>query len=53
VGEPLLSGFADDAVEPVNQATRRRDQDEKITESVEGAEAEVPPPVIGNGPYRQ
>jgi hypothetical protein len=46
--------WMDDAVEPVSQAKRRRDQqDEKITESVEGAESEVPPSVIGNGPYRQ
>ncbi|MBP2322777.1 hypothetical protein JOF56_003162 [Kibdelosporangium banguiense] len=55
-GEQLIpSQWADDAVEPANQAKRRRDrtEQEKITESVEGAEAEVPPPVIGNGPYRQ
>jgi uncharacterized protein YukE len=55
MGEPLMPGqWMDDAVEPVSQAKRRRDQqDEKITESVEGAESEVPPSVIGNGPYRQ
>ncbi|MEV4319338.1 hypothetical protein [Actinocrispum sp. NPDC049592] len=52
--DPLLSGFTEDAAEPVRQAARRRrDEDEKITESVEGAGSEVPPPVIGNGPYRQ
>jgi hypothetical protein len=56
VGEPLIpTQWTDDAAEPANQAKRRRDraEQEKITESVEGAEAEVPPPVIGNGPYRQ
>jgi PPE family protein len=52
--DPLLSGFTEDAAEPVRQAARRRrDEEEKITESVEGAGSEVPPPVIGNGPYRQ
>lgn len=52
VGEPLNPArWADDAVEPPK---RRRDWSEvgKITERVEGADAEVPPPVIGNGPYR-
>jgi PPE family len=56
VGEPLIpSQWTDDAVEPANQAKRRRDraEQEKITESVDGAENEVPPPVIGTGPYRQ
>jgi PPE family len=55
MGEPLVPGqWLDDAVEPVSHAKRRRDQqDEKITESVEGSTAEVPPSVIGNGPYRQ
>jgi hypothetical protein len=55
LGEPLMSGqWAGDAVEPVSSAKRRRaEQEEKITESVEGAGSEVPPAVIGNGPYRQ
>jgi hypothetical protein len=56
VGEPLIpTQWTEDAAEPANQAKRRRDrtEQEKITESVDGAEAEVPPPVIGNGPYRQ
>jgi hypothetical protein len=56
VGEPLIpTQWTEDAAEPANQAKRRRDraEQEKITESVDGAESEVPPPVIGNGPYRQ
>ncbi|RSM74579.1 hypothetical protein DMH04_39670 [Kibdelosporangium aridum] len=51
-GDPLnLAKDTDDAVESPKQ---RRDWSEadKITERVEGADAEVPPPVIGNGPYR-
>ncbi|TCO65589.1 WXG100 family type VII secretion target [Actinocrispum wychmicini] len=55
MGEPVMSGWNNpEAVEPV-QPRRRRDrrEDEKITESVEGAGSEVPPPVIGTGPYRQ
>jgi hypothetical protein len=52
VGEPLM--WVDDGAEPASQPRRRRpaEPEEKITESVEGAEAEVPPPVIGSGPYR-
>ncbi|MET0238207.1 MAG: hypothetical protein ABW224_26435 [Kibdelosporangium sp.] len=56
VGEPLIPNqWADDAAEPASQARRRRDrtEQEKITESVDGAEDEVTPSVIGNGPYRQ
>jgi hypothetical protein len=56
VGEPLIpTQWTEDAAEPANQAKRRRDrtEQEKITESVDGADSEVPPPVIGNGPYRQ
>lgn len=56
MGEPLIpTQWTEDAAEPVNQAKRRRDraEQEKITESVDGADSEVPPPVIGNGPYRQ
>lgn len=56
-GEQLMSGWNADAVEPVQTPRRRRDrQDEeqkKITESVDGAGSEVPPPVIGTGSYRQ
>jgi hypothetical protein len=51
-GEPLIpQQWADDAVEPPKRR-RDRNEEEKITERVEGADAEVPPPVIGNGPYR-
>jgi hypothetical protein len=53
--EPFMPGWTGgDAVEPVQQSQRRRDrQNEKITESVDGADAEVPPAVIGTEPYRQ
>jgi hypothetical protein len=53
--EPFMPGWnGGDAVEPVQQTQRRRDrQDEKITERVDGADAEVPPAVIGTEPYRQ
>ncbi|GAB3909870.1 hypothetical protein GCM10029964_112370 [Kibdelosporangium lantanae] len=53
--EPLMPGWTGgDAVEPVQQAQRRRDRrNEKITESVDGADTQVPPPVIGTEPYRQ
>nr|WP_225954142.1 PPE domain-containing protein [Kibdelosporangium phytohabitans] len=49
IGEPLV--IAQDGAEP---RKRRRDRNEldKITERVEGVDAEVPPPVIGGGPYR-
>ncbi|CAM3619437.1 PPE domain-containing protein [Kibdelosporangium persicum] len=51
-GEPLIpQQLADDAVEPPKRR-RDRHEEEKITERVEGADAEVAPPVIGNGPYR-
>ncbi|MET0132329.1 MAG: PPE domain-containing protein [Kibdelosporangium sp.] len=55
MGEPLLSGqWTDDAAEPAQRPARRRDRQDqdKITESVDGAESEVPPQVIGNEPYR-
>jgi hypothetical protein len=52
--EPFMPGWSGgDAVEPVQQNQRRRDrQNEKITESVDGADSEVPPAVIGTEPYR-
>jgi hypothetical protein len=55
VGEPLIPGqWMDDAVEPAARTTRRGDQpDDEITESVDGAEEQVPPSVIGSEPYRQ
>lgn len=53
--EPFMPGWTGgDAVEPVQQTQRRRDrQSERITERVDGVDAEVPPPVIGTEPYRQ